>query len=156
MVFGKLVSGSEKNEQTRQVADIRSRVLEEECGLKIEAEPEAFCMYALAYEGDTPVATGGITFDGESYRIQEVAVLPEFRRKKYGDFIVRLLIDKAMLSGAQTIEADVRRERKYCFRKSDLRRLEPGMKKKAGSGSQCSCRREISINAATVDSRHGV
>ena len=39
--------------------------------------------------------------------IQEVAVLPEFRRKKYGDFIVRLLIDKAMLSGAQTIEADV-------------------------------------------------
>ena len=55
MVFGKLVSGSEKNEQTRQVADIRSRVLEEECGLKIEAEPEAFCMYALAYEGDTPV-----------------------------------------------------------------------------------------------------
>lgn len=107
MVFGKLVSGSEKNEQTRQVADIRSRVLEEECGLKIEEEPEAFCMYALAYEGDTPVATGEITFDGESYRIQEVAVLPEFRRKKYGDFIVRLLIDKAMLSGAQTIEADV-------------------------------------------------
>lgn len=53
------------------------------------------------------MATGGITFDGESYRIQEVAVLPEFRRKKYGDFIVRLLIDKAMLSGAQTIEADV-------------------------------------------------
>ena len=51
MVFGKLVSGSEKNEQTRQVADIRSRVLEEECGLKIEEEPEAFCMYALAYEG---------------------------------------------------------------------------------------------------------
>ena len=38
-------------------------------------------MYALAYEGDTPVATGGIAFDGESYRIQEVAVLPEFRRK---------------------------------------------------------------------------
>lgn len=107
MVFGKLVSGSEKNEQTRQVADIRTRVLEAECGLKIEAEPEAFCMYALAYEGDVPVATGGIAFDGETYRIQEVAVLPEFRRKKYGDFIVRLLIDKAMMSGAQSIEADV-------------------------------------------------
>lgn len=117
MVFGKLVSGSEKNEQTRQVADIRSRVLKEECGLKIEAEPEAFCMYALAYEGDTPVATGEITFDGESYRIQEVAVLPEFRRKKYGDFIVRLLIDKAMLSGAQTIEADVLQGAEILFQK---------------------------------------
>ena len=34
MVFGKLVSGSEKNEQTRQVADIRSRVLEEACKQK--------------------------------------------------------------------------------------------------------------------------
>lgn len=55
MVFGKLVSGSEKNEQTRQVADIRSRVLKEECGLKIEAEPEAFACMPLAYEGDTPV-----------------------------------------------------------------------------------------------------
>ena len=46
-------------------------------------------------------------------------------------------------------------ERKYCFRKSDVRRPESGMKKKAGSGSQCSCRREISINAATVDSKQG-
>ena len=79
MVFGKLVSGSEKNEQTRQVADIRSRVLKEECGLKIEAEPEAFCMYALAYEGDTPVATVKVTgsrkwqccrsFDGKNMAI---------------------------------------------------------------------------------------
>ena len=90
-------------------------------------------MYALAYEGDTPVATGEITFDGESYRIQEVAVLPEFRRKKYGDFIVRLLIDKAMLSGAQTIEADVLQGTEVLFQEVGF-----------------------AINAATVDSRHGV
>ena len=63
--------------------------------------------YALAYEGETAVATGGISFDGASYQMKEVAVLPEFRRKKYGDFIVRLLIDKAMMSGAQMINADV-------------------------------------------------
>lgn len=110
----------------------------------------------LAYEGDTPVATGEITFDGESYRIQEVAVLPEFRRKKYGDFIVRLLIDKAMLSGAQTIEADVLQGTEVLFQEVGFAEAGAGMKKKAGSGSQCSCRREISINAATVDSRHGV
>ena len=36
--------------------------------------------------------------------------MPEFRRKKYGDFIVRLLIDKAMMSGAQMINADVLQE----------------------------------------------
>lgn len=51
MVFGKLVSGSEKNEQTRQVADICSRVLEEECGLKIEEEPEAFACTPLRMKG---------------------------------------------------------------------------------------------------------
>ena len=42
--------------------------------------------------------------------MKEVAVLPKFRRKKYGDFIVRLLIDKAMMSGAQMINADVLQE----------------------------------------------
>ena len=56
-----------------RVADIRSRVLEEECGLKIEEEPEAFCMYALAYEGGYPGGDRGNGFGrGESYRIQEV------------------------------------------------------------------------------------
>lgn len=107
MVFGKLVSGSEKNEQMQQVTDIRNAVLGQELQLPIKEEPDAFCMYALAYEGETPVATGGISFDGASYQMKEVAVLPEFRRKKYGDFIVRLLIDKAMMSGAQMIKADV-------------------------------------------------
>ena len=98
MVFGKLVSGSEKNEQMQQVTDIRNAVLGQELQLSIKEEPDAFCMYALAYEGETAVATGGISFDGESYQMKEVAVLPKFRRKKYGDFIVRLLIDKAMMS----------------------------------------------------------
>ena len=51
MVFGKLVSGSEKNEQTRQVADIRSRVLEEECGLKIEADRRLFACMPLRMKG---------------------------------------------------------------------------------------------------------
>ena len=107
MVFGKLVSGSEKNEQMQQITDIRNSVLGQELQLPIKEEPDAFCMYALAYEGETPVATGGISFDGASYKMKEVAVLPEFLRKKYGDFIVRLLIDKAMMSGAQMINADV-------------------------------------------------
>ena len=85
MVFGKLVSGSEKNEQMQQVTDIRNAVLGQELQLPIKEEPDAFCMYALAYEGETPVATGGISFDGASYQMKEVAVLPKFRRKKYGD-----------------------------------------------------------------------
>ena len=108
-------------------------------------------MYALAYEGDAPVATGGIAFDGESYRIQEVAVLPEFRRKKYGDFIVRLLIDKAMMSGAQTIEADVLQGAEALFQEVGFTETGIWYERMADSGSRCSCRRAISTNAATVD-----
>ena len=62
MVFGKLVSGSEKNEQMQQVTDIRNAVLGQELQLSIKEEPDAFCMYALAYEGETAVATGGDFF----------------------------------------------------------------------------------------------
>lgn len=110
MVFGKLVSGSENNEQMQQVMKIRRAVLEQELNLSISAEADAFCMYGLAYEGENAVATGGITFDGERYQMKDVAVLPEYRRSKFGDFIVRLLIDKAMMSGAQKIDADVLQE----------------------------------------------
>lgn len=110
MVFGKLVGGSEKNEQMQQVTAIRDAVLVQELQLSIQEEPDAFCMYALVYEGETAVATGGISYDGESCQMKEVAVLPAFRGKKYGDFIVRLLIDKAMMSGAQMIDADVLQE----------------------------------------------
>lgn len=102
------------------------------------------------------MATGGITFDGESYRIQEVAVLPEFRRKKYGDFIVRLLIDKAMLSGAQTIEADVLQGAEVLFQEVGFAEAGTWYEKEGRQWQPMRCRREISINAATVDSRHGV
>ena len=44
MVFGKLVSGSEKNEQMQQVTDIRNAVLGQELQLPIKEEPDAFCM----------------------------------------------------------------------------------------------------------------
>ena len=44
MVFGKLVSGSEKNEQMQQVTDIRNAVLGQELQLSIKEEPDALCM----------------------------------------------------------------------------------------------------------------
>ena len=115
MVFGKLVSGSEKNEQMQQVTDIRNAVLGQELQLSIKEEPDAFCMYALAYEaGNGSCKPAGFPFDGESYQMKEV-VAAEVSQKKYGDFIVRLLIDKAMMSGAQMIKADVLQGKRYRF-----------------------------------------
>lgn len=67
MVFGKLVSGSEKNEQMQQVTDIRNAVLGQELQLPIKEEPDAFCMYALAYgRGNGGWQPGGIFFRGRN------------------------------------------------------------------------------------------
>lgn len=64
-------------------------------------------IFVLAYEtvGDTlvPVGTGRLLFLGERYKIGRIAVKKEYRGKKYGDFIVRMLIDKAFTMGAEEV-----------------------------------------------------
>ena len=105
MVFGKFISGVD---DLTQVTEIRRKVFEEELGIFSEGEDlaDAFCMHALAYDKDIPVGTGRILFDGEQFKIAGIAVLKEFRGQKYGDFLIRLLVDKAMMSNAQEICLD--------------------------------------------------
>ena len=74
--------------------------------------------------------------------MKEVAVLPEFRRKKYGDFIVRLLIDKAMMSGAQMINADVLQGAVPLLRQLDLKQVVSCMKRSESNGFRCSFRQK--------------
>lgn len=104
MVFGKFISGAG---DLYGPLKIREKVFAEELGLSgPESLPDEFCMHALAYEGGKPVGTGRILFDGDSFTIAGLAVLPEYRGRKYGDFVLRLLIDKAMMSNAQEIRLD--------------------------------------------------
>ncbi|MEI3338635.1 MAG: GNAT family N-acetyltransferase [Eubacterium sp.] len=104
MVFGKFISGKD---DLRQVQEIRQKVFAEELGLTMLGEmPDEFCMHALAYEGEQPVGMGRIMYDGDRFTIAGIAVLPEYRGQKYGDFLARLLIDKAMMSNAQEIYLD--------------------------------------------------
>ena len=63
-------------------------------------------MHVLAYDNGVPVAVGRICYDGWEFVISKVAVLKEHRHKMYGDFIVRMLIDKAMMSGATEIKLE--------------------------------------------------
>lgn len=101
MVFGRFISGAD---DLTQVREIRKKVFAEELGLSMQTEmPDEFCMHALAYDGETPVGTGRILFDGERFTIAGIAVLPEYRGQMYGDFLIRLLIDKAMMSNAREI-----------------------------------------------------
>ena len=107
MVRGKFYSGQD---DLTEIFHIRKSVFCEELGLDPAIEEDgqdAYCMHVLAYDGELPVAVGRISFDGWDFVISRVAVLPEYRRKKFGDFIVRMLIDKAMMSNATQIQAEV-------------------------------------------------
>lgn len=83
-------------------------------------EEDASAIFALAYEtekhtekaGETllPVAAGRLLFLEDCYEVDEIAVKKEYRRKKYGDFIVRMLVDKAFVMGAQEVIAVVPQE----------------------------------------------
>lgn len=104
MVFGKFISG---NNDLKQVQAIRRMVFKEELGLSGQADlPDEFCIHAIAYDGEKAAGTGRILFDGDRFTIAGIAVLPEYRGQKYGDFLVRLLVDKAMMSNAQEIHLD--------------------------------------------------
>ncbi len=104
MVFGKFISGAD---DLTQVQEIRQKVFVQELGLSMKEDmPDEFCMHALAYAGDMPVGIGRILFDGERFTIAGIAVLPEYRGQMYGDFLIRLLVDKAMMSNAREIFLD--------------------------------------------------
>lgn len=104
MVFGRFVSGTG---DLAQVKEIRQKVFIQELGIEESGEmPDEFCMYAVVYDGDCPAGTGCISYDGDRFTIAGIAVLQEYRGQKYGDFLIRLLIDKAIMSNAREIYLD--------------------------------------------------
>lgn len=91
------------------VYHIRNEVFCKELGMKGEDERDGrddSSVHVLIFSYvDTmkPVATGRISFDGDTYIIDKVCVLKEERNKYYGDFVVRMLVNKAVLSGAKEV-----------------------------------------------------
>ena len=87
-----------------EVKNIRSTALNE------SEDEDCEAIFALAFEeGEDfkkPVSTGRLLFLGEEFRIDQVVTLDEYRNKGYGDFVVRMLIDKAFTMGAKEIFVD--------------------------------------------------
>ncbi len=110
MIQGKLLSFGD---DLTEVKNIRSRVFIDEFNLSKEVEFDSLdleAVHVLVYgdeisEDNKPkgVATGRITYDGEICEIGHIAVLKEYRNNEYGDFTVRMLINRAMLSGIPEI-----------------------------------------------------
>lgn len=65
-------------------------------------------IFVLAYEKneqgeEIPVATGRLIFLEDRFKIGRIAVKKECRGKHYGNFVVRMLLDKAFSMGAKEV-----------------------------------------------------
>ena len=67
-----------------------------------EKADEDMAIYLLLYnEKEVPVGTARLIFDFDGvFKFDGLAVLPEFRKNGYGDFIMHMIFDKAYQSGA--------------------------------------------------------
>lgn len=63
------------------------------------------------------VATGRIIFDGERCTISHVAVLKDYRKQQYGDFTVKMLLNKAFTSGVPEVELDTTEQTEGFFKR---------------------------------------
>jgi predicted GNAT family N-acyltransferase len=120
LIEGKLLSyGSNLTE----VYDIRRKVFIEELGGKEETEfdeSDSYAIHAIAYQGTDPkipVAVGRMTYDGVNCLLDRVAVIKEYRGMQYGDFIVRILLNKAFISGINKINVYTDKEHVEFYKK---------------------------------------
>lgn len=117
MVQGRLLS---YGDNLHEVFSIRKRVFVDELGISEENEfddQENEAIHVLVYKSDQlnnaqkdvnnteniSVATGRIVYDGEKCIIGNVAVLKEYRGKEYGDFTVKMLLNKAFTAGINEV-----------------------------------------------------
>ncbi len=104
MVKGRYIEGIDN---MSEVLRIRGAVFGDEYGIEAAAEPsadDAMAVHAVAYnDNDEIVAAGSLYFDGETFTIDKIAVLEGYRGQYYGDFVLKVLIDKASQAHASEI-----------------------------------------------------
>lgn len=105
MITGKWIP--EEGDLT-EVNRIRAEVFADSPALVAHgARPDAFCMYALVCtEKGDPAAAGAALFDGTTYSIAGLGVRKAERGNGYGDFLLRMLLDRAGASLAQKVFCD--------------------------------------------------
>ena len=103
MVSTKWFQGINKLED---VLLVRNKVFLDEQNIDeklITDEYDQISFNVVVYENNLPVGTGRLIFKNNQYQIGRIAVISEFRGKRYGDLIVRMLIRKAINLGAEEV-----------------------------------------------------
>lgn len=110
MIAGKFIGG---DEDLSEIFSIRRKIFCDELG---EPEEQVFdgkdklAMHVIVYDNNNvPAAAGRAIFENDKFKIGFIGVLKEQRGKFYGDFIVRMLCNKAIYSGAKEIYLDARK-----------------------------------------------
>jgi predicted GNAT family N-acyltransferase len=108
----------EANDDLSDVFEIRRKVFVEEQGVLEENEFDDYdksAIFCVVYEPKVntndsekeeliSVATGRlILLEDGRFKVGRIAVLKEYRGKKYGDMVVKMLVNKAFLSGATKV-----------------------------------------------------
>lgn len=139
MIQGKILTSGDNLEEA---FEIRKKVFIEELGIPKEIQFDQLdmeAMHVLVYEEPSKandlkidkiniekkaVATGRIVYDGEECQISNVAVLTEYRNRKYGDFTVRMLLNKAFTAGVTNVTVNASQEVTKFFEKIGFRLIE--------------------------------
>lgn len=82
---------------------IREKVFIQGQNIAVDVERDIYdkeADHVVVYEENIAVATGRLIYKDGEYLIGRIGVLPEYRGKRYGDLVVRMLVDKAFRKGA--------------------------------------------------------
>lgn len=110
MVTGRFFDGTD---DLSDAFAIRRTVFVEEQNIPEEQEFDSYeeqAVHVVAYDAQKPVATARLLVTDGKYMLGHVAVLPQERGKQYGDFVVRMLADKAFLCGIDVVYVAARTE----------------------------------------------
>ncbi len=129
MIQGKLFS---YGDDLSEIYNIRRKVFIEELAVPEDIEFDDLdneAIHVLVYEEASninsndmtkkkiPVATGRIVYEGDSCKIDHIAVLNNYRNLKYGDFTVKMLINRAFTAGISTVTLTAKKEIEGFFKK---------------------------------------
>lgn len=79
---------------------VRHTVFVDEQGFDASLEPDELdpkSSHVIVYESNKPIATGRLFFQEAHWQIGRVCVLSENRKQGYGDLVVRMLCNKAIM-----------------------------------------------------------
>ncbi len=117
MIQGRFVT---EDGERKIVEDIFRKVSLNPYILESKIEERDTMIQVLVYEGaeeNYPAAAGCMMLNQKEARIVSVAVLPEYRGRAYGEFVTRMLIDKAKTNGIKKVTLSCKNEMTEYFMK---------------------------------------